>query len=138
MVICGIELVASEARLVLLEGTKSEFVLLDKAPRKLTVSDHESQTEVAAFRDTMHAFLRENNVEVAAIKKRQTRGDYAGGPVGFKLEGIVQLCESCQVKLIPPATVSAAQRNYNPPVPGELRKYQQAAFEVAFAALPKG
>lgn len=138
MIVCGIELAGSDAKLVLLKGTKAAFDLLGVTPRKLTLADHENQQEVAAFRDSIHAFFRENGVEAVAIKKRNTRGEFAGGPVGFKLEGIIQLYDGCPVSLLAAATISAAQRNCSPVVPSSLKQYQQTAFAVAFAALPKG
>lgn len=137
MIVCGIELSGSEARLALLEGTKASFVLCEVTPRKLALANHEDQQEVAAFRDSIHAFLRENGVELIAIKKRNTRGEFAGGPVGFKVEGIVQLFGGCPVSLLASATIAAAQRNCTPTPPTALKQYQQTAFAVAFAALPK-
>ena len=55
--------------------------------------DDENPDEVKAFRDSMFAFFRENQVALVVIKKRGKKGEYSGGPVGFKLEGIIQLYE---------------------------------------------
>ena len=107
MIVCGIEMAASEARLVLLEGTKSNFHHIDVKIRKFKIADDENAGEVRAFRDTLYAFFRENKVEIIAIKKRGKKGDYAGGPIGFKLEAITQLYEGCPIVLIAPATISA-------------------------------
>ena len=62
MTICGIELSASEARLVLLEGKKDDFSLVDTKPRKIKLNDEADQKEVKAFRDSIFAFLKENQV----------------------------------------------------------------------------
>lgn len=91
MIICGIGLYASEARLIVLEGTKTEYSHVPTAPPKIVLANDERPEEVKAFKDAMYAFLRENHVEQIAIKKRGTRGEYADGPVSFKLEGLVQL-----------------------------------------------
>ena len=91
MKICGIELSASEARLVLIKGKKKDFTLIDIEPRKIKLNDENDQNEVKAFRDSIFAFFREKNVSTIVIKKRGKKGEYAGGPVGFKLEGIIQL-----------------------------------------------
>ena len=80
---CGIEMSASEARIVVLDGAKANFAVIDVKPRKLVISDDESQGEVQAFQDALYAFLRENGVERVVIKKRGKSGDYAGGAVGF-------------------------------------------------------
>ena len=51
MTICGIEMAASEVRLVLLQGEKENFTLVDTEPRKIKLSDDTHQDEVKAFRD---------------------------------------------------------------------------------------
>jgi hypothetical protein len=136
MIVCGMEMAASEARLVILDGTKTSYVYTAIKPPKLVLSDDENPDEVRAFRDAIYAFLRENSVEQVAVKKRAKRGEYAGGPVSFKLEGIVQLYSECSVVLVSAPAIAAAKRKYAPSVPQDCRKYQQAAFETAFTALP--
>ena len=127
---------ASEARLVLLDGAKANFAVIDVKPRKLVITDDENQNEVQSFRDALYAYLRENGVERVAIKKRGKSGDYAGGAVGFKLEGIAQLYAECPVVLCAPQTIAAALRNHPTEPPEELPKFQQGAFETAYTTLP--
>jgi hypothetical protein len=135
MIICGIEMSGSVAILALINGTKSNFSHLDVKPRKLKLANDADPNEVRAFRDSLFAFFRENSVTVIAIKKRGKKGNYAGGPIGFKLEGIAQLYEDCPVKLVAPQTISAALRKHTPSVPESLRKYQHIAFQTAFSVL---
>jgi len=136
MIACGIEMASSEARLVLLDGNKSIFQHIDVEPRKLKIADDENADEVRAFRDSLYIFFRENKVELIAIKKRGKKGDYAGGPIGFKLEAIVQLYEKCPIVLIAPATISARIKKQTTGTPATLKKYQYSAFQTAFSALP--
>jgi len=70
MIVCGIEMAASEARLVILDGNKSSFNHINIDPRKLKISDDENADEIQAFRDTLYTFFRENKIETVAIKKR--------------------------------------------------------------------
>lgn len=135
MIICGMEMSASEVRLVILDGTRASFSHVSVNPRKLVVADDANSEEVKAFRDSLYAFLRENGVQEVAIKKRNKRGDYAGGTVGFKLEGIAQLYSECPVVLTSPQSIAAAKKNHALAVSQSLRKYQEPAFETAFAAL---
>ncbi len=135
MTICGIEMFGSEARLVLLHGTKSSFSHTDIEPRKLKLTDDENRNEVKAFGNSLFAFFRENQVIQVVIKKRGKKGGYSGGPIGVKLEGIVQLYENCPVRLVAPQTISATQKRHAPTKPETLRKYQYAAFETAFSVL---
>jgi len=135
MRVCGVELAASEARLVLHEGEKTQFSLISVKPSKLVLMDDESAEEVQAFRNTIYAFFRENNVDKVAIKKRNKAGEYAGSSISFKLEGIVQLFEDCDIQLISPQSIAAAKREYSFSNPNKLYKYQDSAFETAFTAL---
>ncbi len=135
MIVCGIEMAASESRFVLLSGNKSDFCHFDIKPRKLKIADDETAEEVQAFRDSLFAFLRENNVDLVAIKKRGKKGEYAGGPVGFKLEAITQLYEGCPVGFIAPRTITVNINKHAPKIPDTLLKYQYAAFQTAFTAL---
>jgi len=135
MIVCGIELTASEARLFVLKGTKSMFLHVEVSPSKLVLEDDEKPKEVKAFQEAIYTFLRENRVERIAIKKRGKRGQYAGSPVSFKLEGLVQLYPECDVRLVSPQTISAAKRKHTPEAPQDIKDFQQVAFETAFAAL---
>jgi hypothetical protein len=74
MIICGIELAASEARLVLLKGEKSDFTHIDVEPRKLVLTNDEDPGEVKAFHNSLFAFFRENSVSLVAIKKEVKKG----------------------------------------------------------------
>ena len=135
MIICGIEMSGSEAVLVLINGTLQNFSHHEVEPRKLKLSDDNDPDEVKAFRDSLFAFFRENNVNLVAIKKRGKKGDYAGGPIGFKLEGITQLYDNCPVILVAPQTISAAVKKNSPFTLKSLRKYQHTAFQTAFSVL---
>ncbi len=136
MIVCGMEMAASESRLVLLSGNKSDFCHIDVKPRKIKIADDENAEEVRAFRDSLFAFLRVKNVEMVAIKKRGKKGEYAGGPIGFKLEAIAQLYEECPVILIAAWAISANINRHAPQIPDTLLKYQYAAFQTAFTVLP--
>ncbi len=136
MTICGIELTGSEARLVLIQGEKEDFSIINVEPRKIILKDDSDQDEVKAFKDSIFAFFRENKVTKVLIKMRSKKGDYVGGPVGFKLEGIIQLYDECPVILVTPQKISASKKRHNVYIPSELYQYQKIAFETAFAELP--
>ena len=136
MIVCGMEMAASESRLVLLSGNKSDFRHIDVKPRKIEIADDENAEEVRAFRDSLFAFLSVKNVDIVAIKKRGKKGEYAGGPIGFKLEAIAQLHDECQVSLIAARTITANINRHSPQTPDTLLKYQYAAFQTAFTVLP--
>ncbi len=135
MTICGIEMSGSEAILVLVNGTKSNFSHCEVKQRKLKLSDDTDPDEVKAFRDALFSFFSENKIDYVVIKKRGKKGDYAGGPIGFKLEGIAQLYDNCPVSLIAPQTISTAIKKNSPSIPQSLKKYQHTAFQTAYSKL---
>ncbi len=135
MIVCGIEVTASEARLVVLKGTKASYSHLGASPAQLPLENDEKPAEVKAFMDAIHAFLRDNKVERVAIKKRAKRGQYAGSPVSFKMEGLIQLYSECDIVLVSPQTISAAKRKQSPVAPDDISDDQQVAFETAFTKL---
>jgi hypothetical protein len=133
---CGVELKGSEARLVILDGTKEQFNHKVTKVCKIDLADDESTIEVRAFRDVIFAFFRENCLESIAIKKRSKRGEYAGGAVSFKIESIIQLYEGCPVSLLSAVKIAAVLKNSPAQIPTALYVYQHEAFRTSYAALP--
>jgi hypothetical protein len=72
-----------------------------------------------------------------AVKKRVKKGEFAGGPTTFKIEGVLQLLKECHVELISAQTIVAQNRRHSFPAPTSLNKYQAEAFRTACAALAK-
>lgn len=135
MIVCGIELSGSEARLVVLSGTKENYSHIATSTPKIILHDDENQDEVKFFRETVYAFLRENGIERVAIKKRGKRGKFAGGAVSFKMEGVIQLYLDGSVTLVPSQAISTAKRKHSPSLPCNIKQYQHTAFDTAFAIL---
>jgi hypothetical protein len=125
----GVDISGSEARLVILDGTKASFRFVDCDPRKLALDNDDDATMVRSFRDTLQAFVGEQHVQKVAIKARTKKGDHAGGPTGFKIEGIIQLTDGCDVALAWPASIAASKRRHTLTIPANLKKYQHDAYE---------
>lgn len=133
--VCGIELKGSEARFVILRGTKQTFEELSPNFKKVTLQDHSSQELVRSFVQTVYQHLREQGVCSCVVNARNTKGDHAGGPVSFKLEGLIQM-GPCPVRLIHPATLRASLKRY--PIPESYapsHAYLRVAAELAFFEL---
>ena len=144
MIVCGIELSSSTAICVILEGTPDNFEVVDPGVSKLELNDSDSAEDVIAFHQSFTEFVKKQKIDRIAIKKRsaKAKGKYASGPITFKLEGLIQLCENVEVRLISPNTIAAKLRKKGLPE-AKLFKYQIPAYETAFAALslkwsPKG
>lgn len=134
MKICGIELKASEAILALVASENGELTHLASAEKKIALVDDEDPVEVKAFYRRLQTLIDEQKITHVAIKKRGKKGDFAGGPVTFKMEGLLQMLEGCDVRLIAPQTLNAAQKKHNFAIPAGLNKYQHDAYLVACTA----
>ena len=81
--------------------------------------------------------LSEHGITHVAIKKRGKKGDFAGGPVTFKLEGVLQLLQGCEVHLVSPQTITAQGKKHDLTPPAALNKYQHEAWKSAGALMFK-
>ena len=136
MIVCGVELTGPDSILTILDGEKSNFICKNVLPKKIKMIDDENSVELKAYQDNIYAFFRENRIEKIAIKKRAKKGQFSGGPIGFKMETIIQLFSETEVILISPQAIAAAERNNTPTIPNFLNVYQESAFWTAFTALP--
>ncbi|PAA30728.1 DUF3010 family protein [Pseudomonas fragi] len=135
MTICGIEIKGSEA-IFALAGPGLEHVAV--ATKKIALDDDDEAANVKAFAAQLAAFVKSNGITRIAIKKRSKKGEFAGGPTTFKIEGIIQLLDDCDVQLLSPQTLNAQFKKHAFDLPASLNKYQHEAFKAACAALLKG
>ncbi|MGE7958599.1 DUF3010 family protein [Pseudomonas sp. NPDC089530] len=137
MSICGIEIKGSEAIFALAtlqDGTPHHQA---NACKKIALDDDDEAANVKAFAAQVAAFVRDNGIQRIAIKKRSKKGEFAGGPTTFKIEGVFQLLDGCEVTLLSPQTINAQIKKHNPDLPATLNKYQHEAYKAACAALLK-
>lgn len=137
MRVCGVEISGSEARIVLLEGNSEDFRHLSTELKRIELNDDESAVDLRSFRDVFQALIRDHQIDHVGIKKRNKKGEFAGGAVSFKIEGIVQLLEECDIRLLSPVTISSTIKKAKAAPPDTLHKYQHNAFEVALTLLHK-
>ncbi|WP_324834516.1 DUF3010 family protein [Pseudomonas saxonica] len=135
MTICGIEIKGSEAIFALVTADLEHVAV---ATKKLALDDDEDAASVKAFAANLAAFVKAQGITRMVIKKRSKKGEFAGGPTTFKIEGILQLLDDCDVQLLSPQTLNAQFKKHAFELPATLNKYQHEAFKVACAALLKG
>ncbi|KTC37652.1 DUF3010 family protein [Pseudomonas sp. L5B5] len=137
MSICGIEIKGSEAIFALasLEGGTLEHQPI--AVKKIALEDDDEAANVRAFANQVRDFIREQGITRIAIKKRSKKGEFAGGPTTFKIEGVFQLLDNCEVTLLSPQTLTAQHKKHGFELPASLNKYQHEAYKAACAALLK-
>ncbi len=131
MKICGMELKSSNAVLVVLDDT--EFC--DLKIKKLTIDNDESQEDIRQFCNEFLLFLEQNQIEKVVIKKRAKKGNFAGGAVTFKMEGLIQLNPQCEVELISSQSISSFEKKNIVEFPSSLKKYQEQAYLAALSSI---
>ena len=129
--ICGIELKASEAILAVVEETTGVTELVKLGIKKISIDDDEKVQAVRSFHDAFINFISANNVDVIVIKKRSKKIQFAGGPVSFKLEGLIQLNNVADVKFVSGQAIAAAEKKHSFDSPSDLLAYQHQAFQAA-------
>ena len=137
MIICGIEIKGSEAIIAVASLDQQALSHVALSTRKIALDDDDEAANVKAFAARVRAFVTENAIERIAIKKRSKKGEFAGGPTTFKIEGVLQLLEGCDVTLLSPQTINAQHKKHDFALPATLNKYQHEAYKTACAALMK-
>lgn len=137
MTLCGIEIKGSEAIFALVSQQAGGFQHQASAIKKIALEDDDQAANVRAFAHEIQAFIQANGITRIAIKKRSKKGEFAGGPTTFKIEGILQLLASCDVQLLSPQTINAQYKKHAFELPTSLNKYQHEAYKTACAALTR-
>ncbi|MBH3423210.1 DUF3010 family protein [Pseudomonas gessardii] len=134
MTLCGIEIKGSEAIIAVAAPDLTHIAL---ATKKIALEDDDEAANVKAFASQVAAFVRANGITRIAIKKRSKKGEFAGGPTTFKIEGVLQLLDGVEVTLLSPQTINAQNKKHDFALPATLNKYQHEAFKTACSALVK-
>ncbi|ONH51909.1 Protein of unknown function [Pseudomonas cedrina] len=137
MTICGIEIKGSEAIIAVASLDNQVLTHIALATKKIALEDDDEAANVKAFAAQVKAFVQANAITRIAIKKRSKKGEFAGGPTTFKIEGVFQLLEGVEVTLLSPQTINAQNKKYSFDLPATLNKYQHEAFKAACSALVK-
>lgn len=137
MIICGIEIKGSEALIALATQGANGLEHVASATKKIALDDDEDAASVKHFAAQIAAFVKANAITRIVIKKRSKKGEFAGGPTTFKIEGIFQLLDDCDVHLLSPQTLNAQYKKHAFDLPTSLNKYQHDAYKAACAALLK-
>ncbi|MBC3338445.1 DUF3010 family protein [Pseudomonas proteolytica] len=134
MTLCGIEIKGSEA---IIAVAAPDLTHVTMATKKIALEDDDEAANVKAFASQVAAFVRDNGITRIAIKRRSKKGEFAGGPTTFKIEGVLQLLDGVEVTLLSPQTINAQYKKHNFELPATLNKYQHEAFKTACSALVK-
>ena len=130
MIICGVDLSASNANLVILDCSENSYQLVDAKPEKISLNDDESADEIKSFLNKFHQHMSSFNCELVLIRKRKKTGKFSGGAVSFKMEALIQALD-LDIRLVDAPKVNAIARKHKNDFPEKLKKYQENAFYTA-------
>lgn len=129
MNILGITLESNKANLVILKCNDKNITLVKTKTTKITLENEEVQQNIEEFRDKIKEYLKDNNIELIGIKKRNQTGKFSGGAVSFKMEALIQL-SNVPVRLISATAISKKCKNLE--INESLFKYQIDAYKTAY------
>ncbi len=87
MRVCGIEIRGTEAILAVVESKTQSIAHLPLETKKITFEDDDDSDHVKSFFSLIKDFVRDNQIDRIAIKKRGRKGEYAGGQQVSRLRG---------------------------------------------------
>jgi hypothetical protein len=131
MKICGIELKANNTIITVVDINDNHINFMDIKEKKLTIEDDENIEELINYSNHLKNIIKKYDIDTIAIKKRAKKGNFSGGAVTFKLEGIIQLNGICDVKLFAPQTISKFENKNDIELPINIKKYQEQAYLTA-------
>ncbi|ORT51198.1 hypothetical protein ST37_07605 [Vibrio sp. qd031] len=140
MKICGVEISGNDAIVSLLTLSEGVFNIPDCRVAKVSIGDANDTQKMKDFQFSFAKLMQDYQVDRVVIRQRQTKGKFAGGAVGFKLEAAIQLIDGLKVDVISPAEIKEGLKRNPLLVPFKetgLKQYQEPAFTVAYACIMK-
>lgn len=130
MKVCGLQIKASEAILVIVEDAAGAPGVVACKTKRLILKNHEDGAELESFLQAAKSFVHENAIEVLAIKKRAGSGAMASSGVTFKIETLFQLAHK-NIAFISPQAISSFSKTNVGGIPGGVAAYQKDAYLAA-------
>jgi len=142
MKICGIELKGNDAIICLMSLKDGLFALHECRVKRLSISDATDTEQLKKFHFDFAKLMEDYQIDHVVIRERMTKGKFAGGSVGFKLEAAIQLTETdaLSVSLISPSECkeimkkSRLEMNFSDT---GLKQFQEMSFMTALAYLER-
>jgi hypothetical protein len=133
--ICGVGISSNVATFVILNGSRSDFVIEESKFKKNKLSEEKSQDNIRSFSAAIQDMFRQNDIERVFVKRPST-GMYQAKHPAFKIEALIQLSD-VEVKLLPSQTITAFLKK-NPGIEelySKVLKYQSDALQAAYCGL---
>lgn len=110
-------------------NTDGTFITVD-AEKSIGINDEYNNQEIRNFKKEVTTFLDTIAPTKIGIIKRQTKGKFSASSVSFKLEGIIQCYEHCEVEFVSKVTLNAFYKK-NEFTIQPTHKYQTDAARLA-------
>lgn len=139
MRVCGVELKGSEALICLLSKSGELFDIPDCRQVRFSIKDSDDQQQMRFFQQSFRKLMEDYKVEHVVVRQRLHKGKFAGGAVGFKLEGALQTMD-VPVSIYAPSAIKEQLKHTPLPIDFAdtgLKVFQEVAFVTAFAFLNK-
>ncbi|OPX55559.1 Protein of unknown function [Oceanospirillum multiglobuliferum] len=140
MRVCGVELKGNEALICLLSKSGELFDIPDCRQVRFSIKDSDDQQQMRFFQQSFRKLMEDYKVEQVVIRQRLHKGKFAGGAVGFKLEGALQALSNMPVTIFAPSKIKEQLKHTPLPIDFSqtgLKAFQEVAFVTAFAFLNK-
>jgi hypothetical protein len=140
MRVCGIELKGNEAIICMMELSNGLYSLIETRATKLSIKDAADSEQLKKFQFEFAKLMEDYKIDHVAIKERLTKGKFAGGAVGFKLEAAIQLISDLPTSLLSGSKIKEIMKQSQLDIDYrdmDLKQFQEAAFMTALAYLEK-
>jgi len=136
MRICGIDLKSNNTILSVIDTDDEDIIVyIDMKVKKISLDNDENQNDIRQYCNDLLVFLKHNDIEKVVIKKRAKKGNFSGGAVTFKMEGLIQLNPHCEVELISSQSISSFSKKNEIEYPSNLKKYQEVSYLTAMTSI---
>lgn len=138
MRVCGIELKGNDAIICMMELSNGLYSLIETRVPKLSISDAADGELLQKFQFDFEKLMEDYKIEHVVIKERLTKGKFAGGAVGFKLEAAIQLIDKLPSSLLSSSKIKEIIKKSQLDIDYrdmDLRQFQEGAFMTALAYL---
>jgi hypothetical protein len=140
MRVCGIELKGNEAIICMMELSNGLYSLIETRATKLSIKEATDSEQLKKFQFDFAKLMQDYKIDHVVIKERLTKGKFAGGAVGFKLEAAIQLIADLPSSLLSGSKIKEIIKQSQLDIDYrdmDLKQFQETAFMTALAYLEK-
>jgi hypothetical protein len=138
MKVCGVELKGNEAIICVMTKEDGLYNIPHIRVPRISLVDAADAEQVRKFQFDFRKLMQDYKIETVVIKGRALKGKFAGGGIGFKLEGAIQLIDELHVEILSgsyiKSTLAKTQVDIDFRDTG-LKQFQETAFQTVFTYL---